>query len=293
MADLVAKCTGRIYSYCYDRLGFPDAQDATQQTFINAWKGRNGFDPAKAKSGVCGWLATIAYHICAGILSDRSPILIKITSEDHAPAIVGVPFAFALAVEPPEATFRATDVPLSQTWLRLTPKPKLDAKGKPAPKAEQFLEGTPQAGGRFVFNLIAEFDGLQATREFTLLVKEMESDAQAVAGETARGEPRRDKGLARAEHASVEDSVIQLQDERTGTLGAREDIEWLLSHLDKREREVIIRTFYENQPDEQIANDLGISQVSVRQIRSRDALGKMRKIMEEEMSRKRKIDSKV
>lgn len=73
----------------------PDAEDATQQVFVRAWRGRETFDASRGS--LVGWLVGIARHVCADTWHQRAR---QSRQADAAREVVGP--ATAPAHEAPE-----------------------------------------------------------------------------------------------------------------------------------------------------------------------------------------------
>jgi RNA polymerase sigma-70 factor (TIGR02960 family) len=78
---LVARHRRELHAHCYRMLGsVPDAEDATQETLIAAWRGIAGFEQ---RSSLRGWLYRIATNCCLRQLKQRPH---RLLSWDHGPS---------------------------------------------------------------------------------------------------------------------------------------------------------------------------------------------------------------
>lgn len=68
-----------LHLHCYRMLGSVlDAEDAVQEAFLRAWRGRDSFE---GRSGLGTWLHSIGTHICLDLLKRRKRRGIPITRE--------------------------------------------------------------------------------------------------------------------------------------------------------------------------------------------------------------------
>jgi RNA polymerase sigma-70 factor (TIGR02960 family) len=107
--QLVSRHRRELLVHCYQMLGsVPDAEDATQETLIAAWRGIAGFEQ---RSSLRGWLYRIATNCCLRQLKRRPP---RMLSWDHGPARsplddLGAPVSGPIWLEPWPGAAPATD----------------------------------------------------------------------------------------------------------------------------------------------------------------------------------------
>ncbi|WP_067814989.1 sigma-70 family RNA polymerase sigma factor [Actinomadura kijaniata] len=98
--ELVAAHRRELFAHCYRMLGsLEDAEDALQETLLNAWKGLRGFE---GRSSLRTWLYRISTNVCIRSASGRGP---RILSTDHGPPLtdpsdLGEPVAGPIWLEP-------------------------------------------------------------------------------------------------------------------------------------------------------------------------------------------------
>lgn len=272
--ELTQDFNENISRFCKLRVGDFDCEDARQKTFMDAWAGRTGFDPARlGPGGIKGWLGKIARHACGDILIARHPRLIKIGNERSTNIIVNRPFIIPLFVSPSVAAFSVMDMP---SWM------KVDLKLKDKPTARQSLRGSAPAVGRFELILVAQHDGVQATQAF-MVVASADGLSSETAGE-ANPNPKKPlhDGGTRAKHETIQKEANFTYDFGP-LLGVGMDLDWLLACLSKRDEAVIRRKYLRGETDKEIEAALRLNSAHVRRIHSR-AMQKLKRRAENDWS---------
>jgi RNA polymerase sigma-70 factor (ECF subfamily) len=104
-AALTERHRHELHVHCYRMLAsFDEAEDAVQETFLNAWRGRSGFEGG---SQFRAWLYRIATNVCLDMLRRSSRQATRMRSHAEVPWIQPYPDllldAVAPADEQPEA----------------------------------------------------------------------------------------------------------------------------------------------------------------------------------------------
>jgi len=100
-AQIVEDYRAEIHTHCYRMLGsVHDAEDALQDTFLRAWRGRGGF---RGASTLRAWLYRIATNACLDVIVRRRKaraLPIDYGAPSTADADVGQPLVESVWVEP-------------------------------------------------------------------------------------------------------------------------------------------------------------------------------------------------
>ena len=147
-AALAERHRRELHVHCYRMLAsFDEAEDAVQETFLNAWRGRSGFDGG---SQFRAWLYRIATNVCLDMLrrSSRRTAGRLVRRDSVAPAVSGpAPRPAAPSDEQPEAVAIARET-ISLAFLAalqvLPPRQRAaliarDVLGWPASEAAEVL----------------------------------------------------------------------------------------------------------------------------------------------------------
>jgi RNA polymerase sigma-70 factor (ECF subfamily) len=105
-----------LTAYCYRMLGSVDAEDATQETMLRAWR---AYDRFEGRAALRSWLYRIATNVCLDMLEGRKR---RARPMDLGPA------------REPDAANLA--VPTDVAWLEPMPESSLLPEGDPAAVAE-------------------------------------------------------------------------------------------------------------------------------------------------------------
>jgi RNA polymerase sigma-70 factor, ECF subfamily len=102
-----------LTGYCYRMLGSPfDAEDATQETFIRAWR---GFDRFEGRAALRSWLYRIATNVCLDMMKARNRR--------------ALPMDLGPAREPELANLQTRP---ESTWIEPVPNGRVVPEGDPA-----------------------------------------------------------------------------------------------------------------------------------------------------------------
>jgi RNA polymerase sigma-70 factor, ECF subfamily len=102
-----------LTAYCYRMLGSPfDAEDAVQDAFVRAWRGRDRFE---GRAAMRSWLYRIATNVCLDMLKSRER---RVRPMDLGPAC-----------EPLESNLNARS---AKEWIEPLPEQLIAPEGDPA-----------------------------------------------------------------------------------------------------------------------------------------------------------------
>jgi RNA polymerase sigma-70 factor (TIGR02960 family) len=101
-AALVEPHRRELHVHCYRMLGsFDEAEDLVQETFLRAWRGRQGFD--ESSNGLRPWLYRIATNACLDAIRRRSRRLPSLASFADVPWLQPYPDRLLDEIAPSEA----------------------------------------------------------------------------------------------------------------------------------------------------------------------------------------------
>ena len=130
--DIAGQYRGALQRHCYRMLGsFHDAEDAVQDAFLQAWRGRQAF---AGRGSIRGWLYRIATNVCLRKLERRA------TARRVLPEALGPSLGFEPLGQP------ATDV----LWLEPYPASPLEELADPEPGPERRYETREAIGLAFI-----------------------------------------------------------------------------------------------------------------------------------------------
>ena len=99
-ATLTERHRRELHVHCYRMLAsFDEAEDAVQETYLRAWRGRKGFDGG---AQFRAWLYRIATNVCLDLLRQRSRQLTKLRSFAEVPWLQPYPDRLLDEVAPRE-----------------------------------------------------------------------------------------------------------------------------------------------------------------------------------------------
>lgn len=99
-ADLTQRHRRELHVHCYRMLAsFEEAEDAVQETFLRAWRGRDGFD---GSTMFRAWLYKIATNVCLDVLRGRSRRLTNMRTFAEVPWLQPYPDQLLDEVAPTE-----------------------------------------------------------------------------------------------------------------------------------------------------------------------------------------------